>query len=155
MNTCAMHILCGTIHITHSMPSIIIVSSQNILLSHIWNLSDVIEIIECKRYIHKHARTHTLYMWLDLSYIYRARIRMNNMKTSHTHTHILHALQSFINLPFRLSLLAALHVLNACMKMIIISVLNLIRQHLDSSSFSNHQFEQYNHRTDKMNGRTN
>lgn len=139
MNTCAVHILCGTIHITHSMPSIIIVSSQK------YSLVSYMGSEWCNRdnrmqTLHSQTRTYayTICGWIICTYI-SARSKWGIWR-HHTFTYILHALQSFINLPFRLSLLAALHVLNACMKMIIISVLNLIHQHLNSSSFSNRQF---------------
>lgn len=96
------------------------------------DLNDVIEIIECKRYMHKYARTHTHHMY-GLAFVGTVAVRDPKIKNTHediTHfgcTPRVRERESFINLPFRLSsLLAALHVLNACMKMIIIGVLNMI-----------------------------
>lgn len=83
--------------------------------------SDVIEITECKRYTHKrahtHAHTHSLTLLCSAIKCNAAKYKdINILSNMHKYN------GSFINLLFRLSLLAALHTLNACIKMIIISI---------------------------------
>lgn len=111
------------------------------------------------RYIHKHARAHTHTHTGSNCFVYDIQTSEESLKTPHIRKLCMR--DGFINLPFRLSLLAALNALNACMKMIIISILNLIRPTILNSSHSrprtpfanrqfhplpscNHQFELYN-----------